>query len=141
MGATGTLIGTGTERGAQYYIGTQNELLMAVNIWGLVLKPGQYLVPSTTDLITLVSVAGGPAAKARLDNVRIIRSSTAGSEVIVVNIKKFLVTGDERLIPKLEPGDTILIAGSLGELTTQIVSVVSQLAIVANVYYYFFLRD
>ncbi|MCX7835021.1 MAG: hypothetical protein N2450_02975 [bacterium] len=140
MGATGTLLGTGTERGAQYYIGSQNELLMAVNIWGLVLKPGQYLVPSTTDLITLVSVAGGPAPKARLDNVRIIRSSSAGSEVIIVNIKKYLSTGDERLIPKLEPGDTIIIAGSLGELASQIVAVLSQMAIVANVYYYFFIR-
>ena len=135
----GTQVGTTSERGAQYYIGNQNELLMAVNIWGLVLRPGQYLVPSNTDLMTLVSVAGGPMPKARLDNVKVIRSSSAGSEVISINIKKFLKTGDDRLIPKMQPGDTVVISGSLGELTSEIVSVVAQLAIVANVYYLFFI--
>ncbi len=134
-----TLVGTNSERGAQYYIGNQNELLMAINIWGLVLRPGQYLVPSNTDLMTLVSVAGGPMPKARLDNVKVIRSSSAGSEVITINIKKFLKTGDDRLIPKMQPGDTVVISGSLGELTSDIVSVVAQLAIVANVYYLFFI--
>ena len=141
MGATGTLIGTGGERGAQYYIGSQNELLMAVNVWGLVSKPGQYLVPSTTDLMTLISVAGGPMPKARLDNVRVIRSSSSGSEVLVINIKRYLKTGDERIIPKLQPGDTVIIAGSLGELTSQIVGIFAQLAIVANVYYLFFISN
>ncbi len=140
MGPVGTLVGTGGERGAQYYIGSQNELLMAVNIWGLVLKPGQYLVPSNTDLMTLISVAGGPLYKARLDNIKVIRSSTAGSEVLTININKFLKTGDERLIPKLQPGDTVIISGSLGELTTQIVSVIAQLAVIANVYYLFFMK-
>ena len=134
------MVGTGGDRGAQYYIGSQNELLMAVNIWGLVVKPGQYLVPSNTDLMTLISVAGGPMPKARLDNVQVIRSSTAGSEVISINIKKFLKTGDDRLIPKLLPGDTVVVSGSLGELSSQIVNVVAQLAIVANVYYLFFIQ-
>ena len=140
MGAPGSLIGTSTERGAQYYIGSQNELLIAVNIWGLVTKPGQYLIPSSTDLMTLVSVAGGPLPKARLDNVRVIRSSSAGSEVIIVNIKKFIKTGDERIIPKLQPGDTVLISGSLWELSNQIVGIIAQLAIVGNVYYLFFIK-
>lgn len=137
---TSTPVGSGGERGAQYYIGSQNELLMPVNIWGLVVKPGQYLVPSNTDLMTLISVAGGPQPKARLDNVQVIRSSSAGSEVLTININKFLKTGDDRLIPKLQPGDTVIISGSLGELTSQIVGVVAQLAIVANVYYLFFIR-
>ena len=77
-------------RAAQYYIGDMNELMMKVNIWGRVQKPGQYFVPSTTDLITLISVAGGPAEKSRLDNVKVVRSGAGGSEVIVVNIKKYL---------------------------------------------------
>lgn len=136
----GSQYGSSTERGAQYIIGKDNELLMAVNIWGLVLRPGQYLVPSNTDLMTLISVAGGPMPKARLDNVRVIRSSSAGSEVITINIKKFLKTGDDRLVPKMQPGDTVVIAGSLGELTTEIVAVIAQLALVANVYYLFFLH-
>lgn len=121
--------------GAQYYIGDENQLLMKVNVWGRVEKPGQYFVPSDTDLITLISVAGGPADKSRLDNVRLVRAGAYGSEVTEVNIKKFLKTGDRTLIPDLKPEDTIIVSGSMWFLFSSVVQVVSQLAIVANVYY------
>ncbi|MBU1706306.1 hypothetical protein KKG05_05230 [bacterium] len=123
---------------SQYYLGATNELLIRVNIWGRVLRPGQYFIPSTTDLITLISVAGGPEQKSRLDNVRIVRNRDDGPNVIIVNIKKFIKTGDRRLIPNLEPEDTIILSGSTWQLVGDVVKVVSQLAIVANVYYWFF---
>jgi NADH:ubiquinone oxidoreductase subunit F (NADH-binding) len=124
------------ERGAQYYIGDENQLMMKVNIWGRVDKPGQYFVPSDTDLITLISVAGGPADKSRIDNVRVVHIGTAGTEeVINVNIKKYLKTGDHSLIPDLKPDDTIVVSGSMWYVFSTVVQVVSQLAIVANVYY------
>jgi len=121
--------------GAQYFIGDENQLMMMVNVWGRVEKPGQYFVPSDTDLITLISVAGGPADKSRLDNVRLVRAGSAGSEVVKVNIKKFLKTGDRSLIPELQPEDTIIVSGSMWYVISTVVTVVSQLAIVANVYY------
>ncbi len=124
------------ERGAQYYIGDENQLMIRVNIWGRVQKPGQYFVPSDTDLITMISVAGGPADKSRIDNVKVVRINASGvEEVIEVNIKKFLKTGDRELIPDLQPEDTILVSGSMWYIFTSVVQVVSQLAIVANVYY------
>jgi len=128
------------DRAAQYYIGDANELLMRVNIWGRVQKPGQYFVPSTTDLITLISAAGGPADKSRLDNVRIVRSSEGGSEVIEVNIKRYLKTGDIREIPQLKPEDTVIVSGSMWYLVSQVVGVVAQFAIVANVYYWLIVK-
>lgn len=121
--------------GAQYFIGDENQLMMMVNVWGRVEKPGQYFVPSDTDLITLISVAGGPADKSRLDNVRLVRGGSLGSEVIQVNIKKFLKTGDRSLIPDLKPEDTIIVSGSMWFVFSTVVQVVAQLAIVANVYY------
>jgi hypothetical protein len=123
------------ETGAQYFIGDENQLLMQVNVWGRVEKPGQYFVPSDTDLITLISVAGGPADKSRLDNVRVVRGVSEGSDVIQVNIKKYLKTGDRDLIPDLKPDDTIIVSGSMWYLLSSVISVVAQLAIVANVYY------
>ncbi|RJP81447.1 MAG: hypothetical protein C4524_01800 [Candidatus Zixiibacteriota bacterium] len=124
------------ERGAQYYIGDENQLMMKVNVWGRVERPGQYFVPSDTDLITLVSVAGGPADKSRIDNVRVVRVGPSGAEeVIEVNIKKYLKTGDREIIPDLKPDDTIIVSGSMFHIFSSIVQVVSQLAIVANVYY------
>ncbi len=123
-------------RGAQYFIGDENQLMMKVNIWGRVETPGQYFVPSDTDLITLISVAGGPADKSRIDNVRVVRIAASGAEeVIEVNLKKYLKTGDRALIPDLNPDDTIIVSGSMWYIFTTVVQVVSQLAIVANVYY------
>jgi len=128
-------------RAAQYYIGNEGELLIKVNVWGRVRQPGQYFVPSNTDLVTLISVAGGPAEKSRLDNVRIVRNTQAGSEIIIVDIKKFIKTGDPRIIPVLQPEDTVIMSGSIWFVLSNVVSVVAQLAIVANVYYFFFIRQ
>ncbi|MBM4162658.1 MAG: hypothetical protein FJ217_16365 [Ignavibacteria bacterium] len=44
-----------------------------VNIWGFVQKPGRYEVPSSTDLIQLISYAGGPVQYAKLDEVKLTR--------------------------------------------------------------------
>lgn len=63
-------------RGALYYLGEQNELLMRVNIWGFVQKPGQYMVPKDTDLISLISFAGGPREEAKIKKIKVIRNST-----------------------------------------------------------------
>lgn len=123
------------ENGARYIIGNENQLMMMVNIWGRVVKPGQYVVATDTDLITLISVAGGPADKSRLDNVRLVRGASAGKEVINVNIRKYIKTGDRSLIPDLKPEDTIIVSGSVWYVLSTVVSVVAQLAIVANVYY------
>jgi len=62
-------------RGAQYFLGQQDELLIKVNIWGFVRKPGQYLVPKDTDLISLISFAGGPLEQAKIKKVKIIRAT------------------------------------------------------------------
>lgn len=127
-------------RAAQYYIGDMNELMMRVNVWGRVLKPGQYYVPSTTDLITLISAAGGPAEKCRLDNVHIVRSGEGGSQVIEVDVRKYLKTGDSSLIPVLKPEDTVIVSGSMWYLISQVAVVAAQFAIMANVYYWLFVK-
>ncbi len=61
-------------RGSLYYLGEKDELLIKVNIWGFVQKPGQYMVPNGTDLISLISFAGGPREEARLSTVKLIRN-------------------------------------------------------------------
>ncbi len=127
--------------GNQYYLGQANELLMRVNVWGRVLRPGQYFVPATTDLITLISAAGGPIPKSRISDVALVRGTPGGeNEVIQVNIKRFLKTGDKRLIPSLKPEDTVIVSGSTWQLFADVMQVVGNLALVANVYYLFVIR-
>jgi hypothetical protein len=119
-----------------YYLGTNNELLMRVNIWGRVRSPGQYYIPATTDLITLVSVAGGPIDRSSISDVRVVRSGIQGqNEVIIVNLKKYLKTGDKRLIPQLQPEDTIVVSGSVWQFIGDIALIIGQLSLAANFYY------
>lgn len=115
-------------RASQYFLGDRDELLIKVNILGYVAKPGQYLVPRSTDLISLVAFAGGPKEGANLTAVRIIREtiynnssngrltnghSNAGN-ILQVDVKKFIETGQTNLIPPLMAGDTIVIPQSFG---------------------------
>ena len=125
--------------GNQYYLGQANELLIRVNVWGKVLRPGQYFVPASTDLITLVSAAGGPETRSRLTDVRIVRTNGDGeSEVILVNVKKFLKTADKRLIPDLKPEDLVVVHGSIWQFVSDVSQIVGGLASAAVVYFYLF---
>ena len=126
--------------GNQYYLGQANELLMRVNVWGRVMHPGQYYVPASTDLVTLISAAGGPESRSRLTDVRVVRGGSGNtSEVLEVNLKKYLKTGDKRLIPSLRPEDTVIVNGSAWQLFTEAMTVTGSVAIIANAYFLFFI--
>ena len=117
---------------AQYQLGSKDEILMNVNVWGFVRKPGQYVVPRHTDLISLISFAGGPIEGASLNTVKIIRagqtllvssdkdnisnelSYTARAPILEVKVKEHMQNGDIGKIPILEAGDTVVIPQSTG---------------------------
>lgn len=159
----------GRNRGAQYYLGEQDELLIKVNIWGFVRKPGQYMVPKDTDLISLISFAGGPLEQAKIKKVKIIRSTSSGvssshtqdganhremmlasragstdlnvmqpqaQQVIEVNIKKYLETGRQTLIPELQPGDTIVVPGNTLQFLGKVIDFASKFAVLAQIYFW-----
>ncbi len=128
--------------GSRYYIsiGAEDEILIRVNVWGQVLKPGQYMVPSDTDIISLLSYAGGPTENSKLSDVRIVRNTQDASEVISVDIKKYVETADLSLIGLLQPGDTVVVPASTYHLFSRFVGFVSQIAVITNVYYLLFLR-
>ena len=126
-----------TNRPAQYYLGSEDELLVPVNIWGFVQKPGQFFVPASTDLITLMSVAGGPTEDAKISNIKVIRNDPKrGNFVWKVDVKKFLETGDERIIPELRPGDTIIVQGSTFHWISRFFEFVSRLVTIAQIFYF-----
>ncbi len=118
-------------RAAQYILGSGDVLLVTVNLWGHVLKPGIYSVPSSYTLIDLISSAGGPLSTARLNDVRIVRKN---QEVLKVDIEKFLKSGDIASLPPLQPGDTIIVSGSIQDVFTKMVAIFRDLAIIVNVF-------
>ncbi len=120
-----------SDKPAQYILGSGDILLVSVNLWGHVQRPGIYSVPSSYSLIDLISSAGGPLSTARLNDVRIVRKD---QEVLKIDIEKFLKTGDNTLLPILQPGDTIIVAGSIQDIFTQIVGLFRDIAIIVNVF-------
>lgn len=126
---------TSGARSPRYYLslGTEDALMIKVFIWGQVELPGVYEVPDGTDLIAALSLAGGPTDHAKLSEVKIIRTGPSDSEVITVNVKKYMNTGDISLIPVLKPGDTVVVSGTVFRMFARFATFVSQLAIVANV--------
>jgi polysaccharide export outer membrane protein len=126
---------SGEPRSPQYYLslGDEDELMIKIFIWGQVGLPGVYEVPDGTDLIAALSLAGGPTDHAKLSEVKIIRSSENTSEVIKVNVKKYMETGDIDFIPLLRPGDTVVVSGTVFRMFSRFATFISQLAIVAHV--------
>ena len=162
-------------RGALYYLGEQDELLIKVNIWGFVQNPGQYMVPNGTDLISLISFAGGPREQAKLNKVKLIRNQAllasryekgrgylamngdmqveqslsedeqadlkeikSEPKVYIVDVKKYLETGDENLIPELRPGDTVVVEGSTFHFVSKVFEFTSRLAVIAQIYFWIY---
>lgn len=110
------------------------KLKINTYVWGQVYKPGLYVVPDDTDLLTLISLAGGPREDAKLTKIRIIRPTGKGERVIMINLKKYMETGDETLIPVLQPGDTVVVAGTVFYAFSRAADFLSKVAIALSVY-------
>ena len=110
------------------------KLKMNTYILGQVAKPGLYVVPDDTDFLTLLALAGGPKEDAKLTKIRIVRPISEGDKVLWVNFKQYLETGDTELIPALQPGDTIVVSGTIFYAFSRVADFLSKAAIALSVY-------
>ena len=110
------------------------KLKMNTYILGQVAKPGLYVVPDDTDFLTLLALAGGPREDAKLTKIRIVRPIAEGDKVLWVNFKQYLETGDTELIPALQPGDTIVVSGTIFYAFSRVADFLSKAAIALSVY-------
>ncbi len=109
-----------------YYFGQGQGVLIDINLWGQVGSPGKYYVPYTTDLVSLISIAGGPQLTAKLDDIRVIRytrqDTSVVEKVVRVDIEKFIETGEQNFPPLLR-GDTVIVPGGALSVFNTIVTV------------------
>lgn len=110
------------------------KLKINTYVWGQISKPGLYIVPDDTDLLTLLSLAGGPKEDAKLTKIRIVRPTLEGERVIWINMKKYLETGDEKMIPIMQPGDTVIVSGTIFYAFSRVADFLSKAAIALSVY-------
>ncbi len=150
----------------QHQIGDDGKLLISVQIWGEVGRPGEYLVPDDTDILELISKAGGPSEYANLSKVKITRGltnlidlkSNANQRVRSIDKKKFYNKYTKQIIkvdlkkmldkekhyetlPILKPGDVVRISSNTWFKWQTIIRVISNLAIVAQVWYWYSRAD
>jgi hypothetical protein len=131
---------------------SRSKLQIIVHIWGEINKPGQYLVPDGTNVLELISLAGGPNEYSNLSNVRLTReyldnnnasnqsfgnTSTINKEIYTINLNKHLKEKEFVYIHVLKPGDVVYISHNKWYKVQIVVRTISQIAIVGQVVYWF----
>jgi len=118
----------------EYHLGEENKLEIKVNVWGEVSVPGAYRVPDNTNLVELISLAGGPTDYANLGKVKITRLSGDGEKMIKVNLHDYL-DGESNVTPiVLLPGDTIRVPRNAKHAWRSAIQVLSDVAVIATLY-------
>jgi hypothetical protein len=107
--------------GPNYYnYADKDKVNIEVSLWGYVKNPGKYLLPQGTTILDLITLGGGPATDALLEDVRLIRLKNdtlniTTDQIINLDYNDFLwedkiKTGTKKN-PVLMPGDMVLIPG------------------------------
>lgn len=95
--------------GSEYVSGSYpGAILMPVNLWGSIAKAGIHHIPTKTDLVTLLSLAGGPGADAELSKILIKRRMGGQEQVLRIDAMELLEKPGVRS-PILEANDIIVI--------------------------------
>lgn len=145
------------ERKNQYLMGDESQLQVIVHIWGEVNRPGQYLVPDGTNILQLISLAGGPTEFSNLRTVRVTRdffSTTNDSitdknsniekrvilsnkQLFEIDLKKYLKTKKSKSLLILKPGDVVKIEKNMFAKWQSLMRVLSQMAIIVQAVYFY----
>lgn len=127
--------------GTEYISGnTPGTVLMKVNLWGAVNRPGIHHVPVNTDLMSLMSYAGGPTSKAILDEVTIKRDLGKKRKLIRIDVEE-LVGGVSHHHVELAPNDIVVIPASEPLISQDTVTMITLISVVASTVLAFVLID
>ncbi len=115
----------GRGRGSEFVSGdSPGVVLMKVNLWGAVARPGIHYVPIHTDLLTLLSYAGGPLDNAKLGDITIKRRLPEKDESLDIDANDIL-SGKVRTRPVLEANDIIVVPGKTPLVSQDVLAVLT----------------
>ena len=120
----------------RFFTDESGTILMNVNVWGHVNRPGRHMVFDGIDIATLLSVVGGPKSGAKLNKVKIFREvpDESGRLVYTINIAKFLKTGDRSEFIKIMPNDTFIIPQKTSSYMMEQVGTINTVLSILNIY-------
>ena len=131
-----------------YLLPQEQGLEMIVHIMGEVQKPGEYRVPDRTDVLELLSKAGGPTEYSSLSSVTVRRvmpveatGSRASSRraepkisVLHVDLGKAWNVTNGVPPPRLLPGDVVVVSRNSWFGYKRMATIVRDVAVVASTY-------
>lgn len=150
----------------QYLTGNEKKIEMIVHIWGEVKNPGEYRVSDNTNILELISKAGGPTEYSNIKNIMLTRETTSLSQlstgvqrseldsnqsqfsstenttnlskrVIEINLAQYLKSQQPEDLPVLQPGDVIYIKRNSWFRWQTAIRLISQFALIFQALYYF----
>jgi len=130
-----------------YLLPQEQGLEMIVHIMGEVQKPGEYRVPDRTDVLELLSKAGGPTEYSSLGSItvrRVMPVEGTGSRtsprrdtkvsVLRVDLKDAWKENDAVLPPRLLPGDVVVVSRNSWFGYKRLATIVRDIAVIASTY-------
>jgi competence protein ComEA len=102
----------------------QGEILVPVHLLGAVGRPGVYHLPKQTDIIRLLSLAGGTRSDANLEDISIKRRNGESEKLIEINLKDLVKDVGSHKPINLEANDVILVTPQSPAVSNNLVNVV-----------------
>jgi len=114
-----------------YNTDESGNVYMYINVIGHVKAPGTFLIYEGTNLLTILSAAGGPLPGAKLNNITIYRD---GDSMIRLDLDKYLDTG-KKLDINFKPNDTIYVKQTLGSFLLSNTTILNSILSMINIYF------
>lgn len=135
----------------RYLYSDEQTLQIVVHIWGEVNRPGRYIVQDGTNVLELISLAGGPTEYSNLSKVKLTREifsdtteersnikiKSVHKEIIKIDLKKYLEKEVTDPIPVLYPGSVVKISKNNWFRYQSMIRIISQIAIVIQAMYFY----
>jgi len=142
---TGQLLAQDT---GEYLLGEEEKLQIVVYILGEVHDPGEYRVSDNTNVVELISKAGGTTDFANLGKVRIRREfvkydpnsprKVVQKEFLKFDAKKYLENQGSPDPPVLKPGDIVYVGRNNWSKWRKVAAVVRDVSVVATAVFLYF---
>lgn len=81
----------------------------SIYILGQVGAPGRYRFTESMTLLDIIAAADGPTGQADIHRIRIVHRDASGARISHLNLAEYFETGDQSLLPRVRPGDSIYV--------------------------------
>lgn len=81
----------------------------SIYVMGQVGAPGRYAFNENLSFLDILTAANGPNASADLRNIRVSHRGEPGARITRLDLARYFETGDERLLPRVLPGDVVYV--------------------------------